>query len=370
MILKIIFIFFLPFFCLAEFPYFQRSPEGLLMGDAYTAVADDENTLFYNPAALGRHKGVSISLLNFKTEVTDSLERNVKKLEFGIKDRYKNWPKSAEGIAQRILGIPLHTLTGAVPSIKMQHFGLNFAAGSRLTMILENATHPNLNLNYRLDRGLIMGHAFTFEKGKNRTSLGLALKQIERSGLQGRFDLFGPQLIKISENSKDYKKLRSELGYSEGKGWGVDIGLEYVIKRSDRQWIFGASFLDVGEIHFKKIKGEGKIPDQESSLNFGVSYSKKSLLLDYIIDLDYKNAIDPVGSKKSKFSLGTRLKFPIITAYFGWSGGYRSYGIALDIFMLQILAGFYGVETGYDYKEREGERAIVFIRLLGGHFDF
>ena len=30
------------------------------MGDAFTAVADDEMTLFYNPAALGRHRGVSI----------------------------------------------------------------------------------------------------------------------------------------------------------------------------------------------------------------------------------------------------------------------------------------------------------------------
>ena len=37
-------------------PYYMRSPKALLMGDAFTAVNDDDFTLFYNPASLGRHK--------------------------------------------------------------------------------------------------------------------------------------------------------------------------------------------------------------------------------------------------------------------------------------------------------------------------
>lgn len=57
--------FVLLFLCLVsmlhaqEVNYLARSPRALLMGDAYTAIADDEFTLFYNPAALGRNKGVS-----------------------------------------------------------------------------------------------------------------------------------------------------------------------------------------------------------------------------------------------------------------------------------------------------------------------
>ena len=38
----------------SEVRYMARSPKGMLMGDAFTAIADDEYTLFYNPAALGR----------------------------------------------------------------------------------------------------------------------------------------------------------------------------------------------------------------------------------------------------------------------------------------------------------------------------
>ena len=360
---------FIPLSCFAEFFYFHKSPEGLLMGDAYTAVADDENTLFYNPAALGRHRGASISLINPKVEVTDALDKNITKFKFGIDDKYKDWPKSSEGIAQRILGIPFHISTSGVPSIKMQHFGLNFFANTKVSMILENAVHPNLNIDYRLDRGLIIGHAFIFGKRKNHTSLGFALKQVQRNGLQGRYDLFSPQLISFTENSRNYRKLLKDLGYSQGKGWGADLGLEKVITNKKNQWVFGASFLDIGEIHFKKLKGTGKIPDQKSSFNIGVSYSKDSLFLDYVIDFDYKNIIDPVGSKISKFSMGTRLKFPLITFYFGQNGGHKSYGIGIDFFMFEVLAGFYGVETGYDYKQREGERAMVLVRLMDVHFD-
>ena len=339
------------------------------MGDAYTAVADDENTLFYNPAALGRHTGASIRLINPKVEVTDALDKDLLKLKFKVNDRYQKWPKAPEAIAQRILGIPLHISASGVPGIKMQHFGLSFFVQTKATIILENAIHPNLNIDYRLDRGLIMGHAFTFGKRRNFTSLGVALKQVQRNGLIGRYDLFSPQLIKFTENSKDYRKLLTDLGYSQSKGWGADIGVEKVIKNKKDQWIFGASLLDIGEIHFKETKGKGKVPNQKSSFNLGASYSKDTLLLDYVIDIDYKNIIDPIGSKLSKFSIGTRLKFPFISLYFGQNGGYKSYGIGIDLFMFQLLAGFYGIETGYDFKQREGERAMVLLRLMDVHFD-
>lgn len=39
-----------------DYPYLLRSPKGLLMGDAYTAVNDDSYSQFYNPASLGRNK--------------------------------------------------------------------------------------------------------------------------------------------------------------------------------------------------------------------------------------------------------------------------------------------------------------------------
>ena len=83
---KLILIYFLLFFSFArarEFRYLQRSPKALLMGDAYTAIADDEYTLFYNPAAMGRHKGLSVYFVNPEVAVTNAIDEL---------DRFENFP--------------------------------------------------------------------------------------------------------------------------------------------------------------------------------------------------------------------------------------------------------------------------------------
>ena len=50
-----------------------RSPRALLMGDAYTAIADDDFTLFYNPAILARHSGFSFYPINPSFTVSNIL---------------------------------------------------------------------------------------------------------------------------------------------------------------------------------------------------------------------------------------------------------------------------------------------------------
>lgn len=362
-------IFSTPHTLVAEFLYLHRSPEALLMGDAYTAVADDSNTLFYNPAALGRHRGVTLSVFNPAIAVTDLLDKDIRELQFEVDGKYKDWPKNPEGIARKVLGIPFQASLAGTPTIKMEQFALSFLANSKTRMILENSAHPNINLDYRLDRGFLVGYALRFGGARNRTSLGFTLKKINRNGLRGRYDLFSTDLIELTEDSDDYKDLRKKLGYSRGDGWGGDIGIEQVLKVAKGQLVLGASYLDVGQMHFKKEEGTGVIPHQESSLNLGLAYSQDFALLDYTLSGDYKNVIDPFGNNRSKFSLGARLDFPLLDLYLGWNGGHTSYGFGLDFFMFEILAGFYGVETGYDYRQREGERALVLFKLLDIHFD-
>ena len=367
--LVLVTLFTIAFGSFANFSYLRRSPEGVLMGDAYTAVADDENTLFYNPAALGRHKGVTLVPLNPSVFVTDVFKKDRKRWDATIDERYEDLPESPEGIANRIVGTPLHIYGSLSPSIKMEHFGFSVLVANKAEMILENSIHPALDIDYRLDQGFIFGYAFPLNPS---TFLGIAAKNIHRRGLQGSFDLFDTELIRLTEDTSDYKDIIYDLGYAKGKAWGVDIGLEHIIKRpGEGQFVLGTSFLNVGEMHFREEDGrDGRIPDQESSLNFGVSYlSSRSLLFEYALALDYKNAIDPIGSTTSKLSIGTRFSLPLLTAYLGYNGGHFSYGIGFDIAFVKIVAGFYGVETGYRYKQREGKRAVVLVNLFEGNFD-
>jgi hypothetical protein len=93
-----------------ESHYLRRSPRGILMGDAYTAVADDEYTLFYNPAALGRHKGISVYFIDPEVSATNVL---------GEMDRFKNFPKrDAAAIADRIIGLLFIWVLEHFPGLK------------------------------------------------------------------------------------------------------------------------------------------------------------------------------------------------------------------------------------------------------------
>ena len=68
-----------------------RSPRALIMGDAFAALADDEYTLFYNPAALGKEADLRVVPFNPHLgilnpldyidksciEISDTLEKNL-----------------------------------------------------------------------------------------------------------------------------------------------------------------------------------------------------------------------------------------------------------------------------------------------------
>ncbi|MBC96737.1 MAG: hypothetical protein CME63_03250 [Halobacteriovoraceae bacterium] len=363
---------------LAEFSFLHRSPEALMMGDAFTAVADDENTLFYNPAALGRNRGLSIVPLKPNIAVPDVLDKELSldNPGVGISDRFEDFPSDAEGIADRVLGYPLYLEVAAAPSIKLLNFGFNFFAVSKTSMDLQNAIHPVLNIDYRLDRGFITGYAFNFGNGGqgrnpagHRSTIGIGLKTMNRQGLTGTFDLFGTELLDIIQDSDDYKSVRKNLGYSKGSGFGFDLGFEHNIFMGPTRLTFGAAWLDIGNTSFDKDEGDFAIPDQEQSLNLGASFNQDLGLLDYTLAIDYSNALDVQSATASKVKLGARARLPFIDLYTGYNGGYASWGLGIKAFFVDLKLGFYGIELGRRFRQREGKRTVLTISLAEINFD-
>ncbi|GAB4024051.1 MAG: hypothetical protein Fur0010_27360 [Bdellovibrio sp.] len=364
----------------AEFMYLARSPEALMMGDAYTAVADDSYTLFYNPAVMGRHNGVTFHVLNPSFKLTNPVDVNIGFDGVDVTtnlDRFQNFPSDPALITDKILGYPLYLSLGATPTIKMQNFAISLLGVSKMKFSLENAIHPMLNLDYRTDTGFIMGYGFpiTGRKGKgksavgNTTSVGVAVKRIKRAGIDETYDLFGTRLLEILNNASDAQAIRRQLGYSKGSAWGFDLGLDSTTTFGNSTLAFGTSLLDVGGTKFKKEEGDVDVPEQEMSLNFGSAFSQNWGLLSYTFSFDYHNAIDPSMAIMSKTHLGFKLDLPIIDLYLGWNGGYSSLGLATDIMFMRLMVGMYGIETSPNFREKEDRRAVVSLELLNIHVD-
>ena len=203
-----------------ELSYISRSPKALLMGDAFTAIADDEFTLFYNPAALAKNKGVSFTLLDPSFGLTNALTEL---------DRFKNFPSGAGAapqIANRLMDFPIYIQVGAVPTLKMGPIGFSLFADNKTSILLRNATNPMLNVNYRYDRGFIIGYAHNLigsgafikkEKKSSkstaaagqRLSIGFSVKHMNRQGIKNQFDLFGTTILSsINSGSGDINAIK------------------------------------------------------------------------------------------------------------------------------------------------------------------
>lgn len=354
------------------FSYLNRSSEALLMGDAFTAVADDEMTLFYNPAALGRHSGVTIVPLKPNIGLPDVLDKDLSfdNFKIGVSDRFENFPSDPAPIADRVLGFPVYLEVGTAPTVKVMNFGFNFFAVSKTSMDLQNAIHPVLDLSYRLDRGLILGYAFNSGsggKGANPMghsfSTGVGFKTMNRQGLENNFDLFGTNLLEIIQNSDSYKEIRRNLGYSKGSGFGFDLGFEYNYRTGPTRYTLGLSYLDIGDTSFSKDEGIAEVPDQEQSLNLGASFNQDFGIIDYTLAADYSNIIDPTTPMISKLKLGGRFRMPLLSVYTGWNGGYVSWGVGLRILFMDLKVGFYGIELGRNFRQEEGKRTVISLSV-------
>jgi hypothetical protein len=359
--------------CAKEFSYLARSPEALLMGDAFTAIADDEYTLFYNPAALGRNKGVSVSSLNPTFGFPDV---------YHDRTRFTNFPKTAAGITGKIIEYPIYLQTSAFPTLKMGQFGMTLIADSKTSLVLHNAIHPVVDLNYRYDRGFVAGYVYNIGSGAfsdrpkrktrgkintgRRFSFGIAIKHINRQGIDDQFDLFGTSILnKISSGVKDVTGLQNAFGYSSGSGWGVDLGSEYAYSAGRSLFTAGFSILDVGTTYFSKTSGTGNLPRQDMAINSGVAFKQDFGVFDYTLSADLHPLLSNISFSR-QIHLGTEFAIPLVSVYSGWSEGYVSYGFTVKLWPIKLTTGLYGIETGTHYRQQEAKRMILYLSL----FDF
>jgi hypothetical protein len=353
-----------------EIVYLQRSPKALLMGDAFTATADDEFSLFYNPAALGRNDRLSLSLVNPQFGITNLLDDQ---------DRFTDFPKTPEAIADRVLGFPVYINVGATPSLKFGPFGLALFANQSTSFVLRNAIHPVLELNHRLDRGFIIGYAHTWgtkpksllggktiTQGK-RVTVGVSGKSVNRQGIFQYYDLYGTTLLnRISELDRedvDVSSIRRSLGFSKGKGFGADLGMQAVWGSSLSELSFGLSFLDIGGVSYRRTEGVKKIPKQEMIVATGLAWRQNIRVVDYTLSLD----LHPMnqGLEFARMvHLGAELSLPVVSLLAGWNGGYLSYGASIKFWPFKLVAGFYSVELGRHFRQERGNRAVIQLSLF------
>lgn len=352
-----------------DYPYTMRSPKALLMGDAFTAVNDDEFTLFYNPASLARHKA-DLTMYPFNPQFHGSNVLN-------DMDRFKDFPNEPVGASKVLMNYPAHASAGIAPGFKIFNVGVSFMANESFDALLRNPSHPMLDLDLKSDRGVMMGVGIPIGPGRlskksqsgSQTTLGLGGKYIERTGVRDTLALSGPTVLESLDQDKLDKLLKS-LGRVKGIGYGFDAGLEHVVRSGNSQYIFGLSALDITGTKFKEQYNSDKlqVSDIRDQVNLGMAAGQNFSLFHYILSADVRGLNEQIDFGK-RLRLGAEVGIPGVKLLAGMNSGYYSYGAMLDLNFMKVTTGFYDVELGSKYKQIKSRRFVIYLSLFDFSFD-
>ncbi|MBA2404831.1 MAG: hypothetical protein H0V66_08675, partial [Bdellovibrionales bacterium] len=352
-----------------EYPYTLRSPKGMLMGDAFTAVNDDEYTLFYNPASLARHKN-DLTLYPFAGHFSGT---NV----LADMDRFSDFPSEPVGVADVLMDYPAHASAGVAPGFKLFNVGVTFIANESFDVLMRNRSHPMMDLDVRSDKGVALGFGLPLGPGRlnkkstsgQQTALGFSVKYVERTGIKDTMALTGPTVVD-SLGRDDMEDILKSLGRVKGTGWGFDAGMEHIIKQGNGQLVFGLSALDITGTEYKVDKNPDNltVANTEDQVNFGVAGGHDFKLFHYVVSADVRSLNEQMDFGK-RLRFGGQLGIPGLTFMAGLNSGYYSYGAQVNLAFMKLTAGLYDVELGSKYKQTKSRRFIIYLSLFDFSFD-
>lgn len=344
------------------------SPRGNLMGGAYTSLADDDFTLFYNPAVLARHSGFSFYPINPSFSVVNILDEP---------NRFEDIGETPVEVATVTFDFPVHVGVDYAPGFKMGRFGLSALVNNQTNFNLQNKVTPVLDIDHRFDRGFIMGYAHplfgNYKTGGSgeHLALGTSLKYIQRESIYNSFNLTGLSLLDTLSNSDDPDLLLEGLGKAMGRGWGFDLGLDYVNSSGTQTFAMGLALLDIYTIlHTDSNPDDFEVQTQPMRIHFGSSYKLSAPGgFDMTLSADIKNLQDEMELMR-RVHLGFELNLtPVVSALVGVNAvDNYSYGAKLNLGLVKAFFGVYETEIGEKLQQQDSSRFLLYVSLL--HFDF
>lgn len=340
-----------------------RSPKAMLMGDAYTALADDEYALYYNPAILGRHRGFTFNPFNPYVTATNPLGEDL--------SDYENIGDDPVNIAGVFMDRPVHIGIGAAPGFKLGRFGLSAILSNQTQFNLVNQVTPMLDLDHRYDKGFVMGYGLPLKSSLSGSlSLGFSTKYIQRESLVGEYSLLSPRMLDAVE-SGEIGEIMTSLGKVKGSGWGFDAGLDYVSKRGSNTFTAGVALLDIyTKLHTDSNEDDKEVQAQPMQVNAGAAMKMDfGGGLDFTISGDIRNL-----EKELEVMRRVRLGLEVgLTPAFSLMGGINanqySYGVKLNSGIISIYTGFFNIDIGEELGQQVSKRAAIYLSLLDFKFD-
>lgn len=313
-----------------EFRPLFRGARAQAMGNAFTAVADDEEAIFYNPAGLAGIRQFSIHLASVNAEVSNDLIDSLPVLTRSL---------SNPGISSvnNLMGKDISLRGQGFAAIMIPKFAIAGIFDEQAAIRIKNASLPTGLLGAQSTYGAQIGFGTTLAKLKKKKGefrVGLAAKVLWRGG--GYQPLTLSQLLTLDTGTI------TTAWSNPGLGIGADFGTQFIYQmKKGFSLMAGLAFTDIGDTAFNAPNAN----PQKSNLVVGIAARVQNSGFTGTLSYDYAHILEYTDWRK-KIHLGLELKFPLLSLSCGLSQMNFTYGAALDFGLIQVRYASYAEELG------------------------
>ncbi len=325
-----------------EIPRYFQAVRPLGMGGAFTAVADDENALFYNPAGLDRVQHWGMGLVNPLVEVGEKgldLYNDARDTDF-------NETTEVTDLLRDYIGEYLHYRAALFPYFVRHRFAMGVLGQVNVNVQPHNVAFPEAEVDISSTVGAHLGLGWGFFENKLR--LGGTVKYVKAYRLQ--------EVYTAADIASDDFKDQLDDDLKDGAGFGFDLGAMYtfpvLLKPTVGVTVQNVTDTDLGDA--------GKLPQQ---VNVGLSVEHSFSWLTLLGAADWVDVTNNVGEDDDVYKrlhLGVEARLPkVLSLRAGLYQGYSSFGASLDLWVLRIDYATYAEEIGSAAGERADRRHVI-----------
>ena len=355
-ILGFLWIFFITVAHASEPAFVRESLRARGMGNAFTAVANDEMLFFYNPA------GLRSVIYNIYEIVGFNFTINENTLSMG---NSSNTNSTLGGLAGRKLYVESNV--GLLSHVNSR-FGWSLFQNTLIDIQVRNPVFPYLETRSFVQAGLAGGMAWSFLDYK--LDVGLGAKLVQRAGIDTKFHVFDEAIIEITEENK-YTKLANK--FENKAAFAPDAGVIYHFDGVHNLYPKVAiSLQNIGGLDFNNA---GKVP---MTMNLGISTESELGGFDIILAADYHDLIDgqklvssgnTITERNIKFGteIGWNKLFNghhLFSIRAGRNGPYNSAGWTMNLFGFKIDVAKYAQEIGGFSGELMDQRTSLQVSTI------
>ena len=334
------------------YPNFYRGIRPLGMGNAFTAISDDENALFYNPAGLSDISALSVALINPVVEASKS--------GFDLYSDSEDIDTDDSGqvadLLREYVGEHQHARVGLFP-----HVGLHVAqcgvmigylGQATLDTEIRNPAWPEADTRYIVDHGPLTGVGWRIPSLNMR--IGAAVKYIHRESLA--------EIYTATDIADDNFEDQFEDDLEKGSDLALDLGVLYTLPFDwPVKTHIGLTIQNLPEMDF------GKAQDQQTQTNIGLALEKRFSDYKLLGAVDYRDlthAIEEDDDMPKRLHMGLEFQLPkILSLRAGLNQGYVTYGLTLDFWIVKLDLASYSEEVGAHAGQREDRRYVAQLTI-------